>query len=302
MRGNSFRYLVAQGVSNVWKNRVMAFASFCILMVSLLLVGFALLLMENIDHVIGNLEEKNEVVIFLLDGSTADEITEVERALDANANLTRVTFRSKEEALESIRAKENMQGAASLIDGVEADVFPDSFTVSVRDLTRLNETVAQMETLPGIDYVKPPQDYAKVLLGVKQTISLVGIAVVAALATVSLVIISNATRTSVFARRREISIMKYVGATNSFVRVPFFVEGIVIGLLAASIALLLTWFGYDSLFKLFMDGSSMWTQMGVFEIIPFDELFWKVTGYYALAGVVISSFGTIFSTRKHLKV
>ena len=302
MRGNSFRYLVGQGVAGVWKNRVMSFASFCILMVSLLMVGFSLLLMQNIDVIIGNLEEKNEVVVFLVDGSTPEQITAVEDALKANDNISRVEFRSKDYALESIKNNESTGNAATLIEGIDASVFPDSFTISVRDLVRMNETVSQIEAIDRVDYAQAPADYATMLIGIKHTVSLIGVAVLVALATVSLVIISNTTRASVFARRREINIMKYVGATNTFIRVPFFVEGVVIGVLAAGAALCLTWFGYDSLFGLFMDQTSLWQQMGIFEIIPFDTLVWKVGLYYAAAGVIMGSFGSMMSVRKHLKV
>lgn len=302
MKGNSFKYLVWQGMSSVWKNRVMSFASFCILMVSLLLVGFAVLLSMNITVIIGNMENKNEAVVFLKDGSTQEEITHTQDVLQNSANISRVAFCSKEDALAIMQKKESSGPATVLMEGLEASVFPDSFTISVKDLTKMKETVNEIEALDRVDYVNAPADYAKVLIGIKTTISIIGIAVLIALATVSLVIISNTTRASVFARRKEINIMKYVGATNSFIRIPFFVEGMFIGLLAAAAALFLTWFGYDSLFSLFTEDVSMWKQMGVFTIIPFEELLWKVAGCYAVAGIVLGSFGSLISVHKHLRV
>ena len=127
-------------------------------------------------------------------------------------------------------------------------------------------------------------------------------AIVVALIVVCMVIISNATRASVFSRRKEINIMKFVGATNSFIRIPFFIEGMVTGMLAGAAAAAVTWFGYDSLIDALKTQMTLWKAFGMSEFIPFDSIVVKLVAAYVVTGALLGSIGSVFSTRKHLKV
>jgi cell division transport system permease protein len=127
-------------------------------------------------------------------------------------------------------------------------------------------------------------------------------AVITALIVVCLIIISNTTRASVFARRKEINIMKYVGATNTFIRIPFFIEGMIVGVVAAAAALLLTQFAYTSVYNIFKNDMKLWTVLGVDNLYPFSKMFLKVTVSYLVSGAFIGAIGTSISAGKHLKV
>jgi cell division transport system permease protein len=136
----------------------------------------------------------------------------------------------------------------------------------------------------------------------EKIVTIVAIAIIIALAVVSMVIISNTTKASVFARRNEISIMKYVGATNAFIRIPFFVEGMITGIAAGMVATLITWLGYDAVIDLLTNEVNILNIIGMGSIIPFSGIAFKVAGAYILSGALIGALGSVLSTRKHLNV
>ena len=159
------------------------------------------------------------------------------------------------------------------------------------------ETTTQIETFDNVDSTKSPTAFADILISIRRVFTIVAFAVIVALVVVCLIIISNTTRASVFARRKEINIMKYVGATNSFIRIPFFIEGMIVGLLAAAGALLLTKFAYEGIYNIFNDDF-----LGVQNLYSFKSLLLPVAASYLIAGAVIGAVGTSISTGKHLKV
>lgn len=134
--------------------------------------------------------------------------------------------------------------------------LPDTYKVTVKDIEKMSETTTQIETFENVDSTKSPTAFADILISIRRVFTIVAFAVIVALVVVCLIIISNTTRASVFARRKEINIMKYVGATNSFIRIPFFIEGMIVGLLAAAGALLLTKFAYEGIYNIFTMTSS----------------------------------------------
>lgn len=286
----------------MWTNRIMSVASFCILLVSLLLIGFTLLSVENINQFVGGVENKNEVVIFLEDD--ADEITvrSMENTLNGMSNVSSVTFYSKDEALADMQS--SMENADELFKYVDGDrnPLPDAFRIRVADIESISGTLMEINRLNGIDSIKSPTDFINILTGLKQFISVIFLFILSALVLVSLVIISNAARASVDIRKREISIMKLVGATNTFIKVPFFVEGMLIGVLAGVAAAAVTGIGYGELIKVLSQDMTIWTIMSVNGFIPVENIIWKLTAGYIAAGAVISAAGTVMSTRKYLKV
>lgn len=301
MKLSSIRYLNKQGLENIWKNRMMAFASFCVLLVSILLVGIAVLLFMNLNSIIGGIEDKNEVIVFLNPEITMEQTETVQSKLEQIDNIDDISFYSKEEAFNSM--KESMEGYADVFDSLGSDnPLPDSFRIKIRDITLTEETVAVINQLDNIFSVRAPYDFVNVLSELRKIISWVSVAVVIALAIVSMVIISNTTKASVFARRNEISIMKYVGATDTFIRIPFFVEGMVTGFAAGIAATIITWIGYDALVDLLTKEVNILSVIGVGSIIPFNAVAIKVAVIYILAGGLVGALGSVISTRKHLDV
>lgn len=299
MKLSSFRYLVGQGFDNVWKNRVMAFASFCVLLVSLLLVGISVLFYINIDSIIGGIEDKNEVIVYLLEDTTEEEIQEIGNQLTAMENVSSVSLYTRDEAFADLKA--NMSDYSEVFDSLGDDnPLPDAYRIRVSDISNMQLTVSAVQEMDCVEYVSSPDSFVELLTETRHVVAIVAIAIIAALLIVSMVIISNTTRASVFARRREISIMQSVGATKAFIRFPFFVEGMINGFMAGVFATLLTWFTYDSLVDLIANFDVLQT-IGMGSIIPFDSIAIPVALAYVVVGSLVGAIGSVLSTRKHLK-
>ena len=301
MKLSSMRYLNKQGLENIWKNRMMAFASFCVLLVSIMLVGIAVLLFMNLNSIIGGIENKNEVIVFLDPEITQEQTETVQSKLEQIDNIEDISFYSKEDAFDSL--KTSMADYAQVFDSLGSDnPLPDSFRIKIKDISLTEETVTLMNEIDNIYHIRAPYDFVNVLSEMRKIVSWVSVVVIIALSIVSMVIISNTTKASVFARRNEISIMKYVGATDAFIRIPFFVEGMVTGFAAGIVATIITWIGYDALVDLLTKEVNILNVIGVGSIIPFNDIAIKVAIIYVLAGGLIGALGSVISTRKHLDV
>ncbi len=296
-------YLFGQGMKNIWTNRIMSVASFCILSVSLLLIGFTLLFTANINRFVSGVENKNEVVIFLDEDVDSTMASAMENTIRNIQNVESVVFYSKDEAREDMKKSMESDNADELFSYVgEDNPLPDAFRIRIADIEEISPTLMDINRLDGIDSIKSPTDFINILTGLKRFIGIVSAVILLALILVSLVIISNAARASVDIRKREIAIMKLVGATNTFIKVPFFVEGMFLGALAGIFASAVTCFGYSELIKVLSQDMTIWSIMSVNGFIPVSEFVVKLVIGYAAAGMIISGFGTVMSTRKYLKV
>lgn len=301
MKLSGLKYLTKQGFENVWKNRMMAFASFCVLLVSILLVGLSILFYVNINSIIGGIENKNEVIVFLDENVTKEDIAKTEALLDRIENIDKVTFYSKDMAFEDM--KDSMSEYKEIFDSLgEDNPLVDSFRVKIDDISLTQETVALIEDLDHVYSIRAPFDFVNILTEMRKIITLVATAIIIALTIVSMVIISNTTKASVFARRNEISIMKYVGATNMFIRIPFFVEGMITGMASGAVAMIITWIGYDAVLKLLTEEVNILNIIGTGSVLPFSDIALKVAVSYILAGAALGALGCVLSIRKHLNV
>ena len=300
MRTSNVTYLVKKVISSIWKNFLMSFASFCILMVSLLLVSCAVLLMMNVNKIMSNIEDTNEITIYLKEDISDKQVEHIKSVLEKNQDITDVKYYSKEQALDDFR--DNMAEYSELLDYLDKNPMPETFLVRVKDLSKIRHVVNTVNDIEGVEQTKAPYDFASVLVQIRNTFTLIGGAVLIALVVVSIVIVSNSIRTSVFARRNEISIMRYVGATSGFIKAPFFVEGMFIGILAGAAAWGLTWLIYDSVFALFSADLTVWQMFGFYGLTPFGDIMWYVLAVNCAAGALLGAVGTVFSTGKYLKV
>ena len=300
MRTSNVTYLVKKGISSIWKNFLMSFASFCILMVSLLLVSCAVLMMMNVNKIMSNIEDTNEITIYLKEDISDKQVEHIKSVLEKNKDITDVKYYSKEQALDDFR--DNMAEYSELLDYLDKNPMPETFLVRVKDLSKIRHVVNSINDIEGVEQTKAPYDFASVLVQIRNTFTLIGGAVLIALVVVSIVIVSNSIRTSVFARRNEISIMRYVGATSGFIKAPFFVEGMFIGILAGAAAWGLTWLIYDSVFALFSADLTVWQMFGFYGLTPFGDIMWYVLAVNCAAGALLGAVGTVFSTGKYLKV
>lgn len=301
MKASSFRYLINQGFKGIWKNRMMTFASFCILLVSLLMVGTSVLVSINLTRIIGGIEDKSEVIVIVKDGTSQADMQTLENKLKEVGNINTVSLYSKDEAWKNM-LKGMTDEEKDFFQYADDNPLPDTYKVTVKNIEKMSETTTQIETFDNVDTTKSPTAFADILISIRRVFTIVAFAVIVALVVVCLIIISNTTRASVFARRKEINIMKYVGATNSFIRIPFFIEGMIVGLLAAAGALLLTKFAYEGIYNIFNDDFKLWSILGVQNLYSFKSLLLPVAASYLIAGAVIGAVGTSISTGKHLKV
>lgn len=301
MRLASFKYLIKQGFKSLWFNRVNTFASFCIITISLVMVGLSVLVSANINRIIGAIEKRNEIIVVIRDGTPDNNISILGEELKKNDNIFEINFYSKEEAWEDMQ--ENVsEEEKSLFQYIDGSPLPDTYRVRVSDVSKLSGTVSQIEQLASVEQVKSPNEFAHLLVNIRNVCTIIFTFITAALVIACFVIISNTTRTSVYARRREINIMRYVGASKSFIRIPFFVEGLVIGIIGSAAAFLMTWFAYTEIYQILTDYLRSWSFITTSGLIPFADIA-PITGVgYLVCGVIISSFGTVISTRKHLNV
>ncbi|MBO5448516.1 MAG: permease-like cell division protein FtsX [Ruminococcus sp.] len=301
MKASSAKYLVGQGFKGIWKNKMMTFASFCILLVSLLMVGISCLTAISLTRVIGGIEDQSEIVVIVKDGASDSDMAALEEKLHSIPNVNTVSLYTKEEAWQNM-LKGMTEEEKDFFQYADDNPLPDTYKLTVKDIQIMNDTTTQIETFDFVESTQSPTAFADILINIRRIFSIVAFAVVLALVVVSLIIISNTTRASVFARRKEINIMKYVGATNSFIRIPFFIEGMIVGVAAAGCALLLTKFAYEGVYNIFNDTFGIWSILGMQNLYSFDDLLLPVSVSYLVAGALIGAVGTSISTGKHLRV
>ncbi|MBQ6169828.1 permease-like cell division protein FtsX [Ruminococcus flavefaciens] len=303
MKLSGIKYLADQGVENIWKNKMMAFATFCVLLISLLLVGIAGLFYINLNSMIKGLGSQNEVVVIMNVGTTEEQNSAAEAAIKELPNIDKVTFISKEDALS--RQKANLPNAEKIFDeyiGTDASFMPDGFSVTVKDTDLITETTEKISAIANIQSASASPQVAEFLRELRKVVSLIAGAIIIALAVVSMIIISNTTKASVFARREEIQIMKYVGATNAFIRMPFFVEGMVTGLFAGAGAYFITWAVYRAVYNMITEQGMLMNTFGVKSLIPFSDIRLPLALAYLVFGALIGALGSVVSTRKHIDV
>ena len=302
MKLSGVKYLADQGVENIWKNKMMAFATFCVLLISLLLVGVSVLFYLNMNSMILGLSDQNEIAVYMNVGSTADEVKAAQDAITKLENVDKVTFISKEEGLR--RQSEKLPNAQRIISDYisDAEFMPDGFSVIVKNNDTILDTASQINGIAGVQNAQASPQVAEFLKELRSVVSLIAGAIIIALAVVSMIMISNTTKASVFARREEIQIMKYVGATNAFIRMPFFVEGMITGFFAGAGAFGITWLVYNSIYNVMMKKVSLMNAFGFGSLIPFKKIMIYVVIAYVFAGALIGALGSVISTRKHIDV
>ena len=302
MNWSSFKYLVGQGLHSMVKNRLMSVASIGVLTVCLLITGVAGLFTLNVGSLMDYLGSQNETVVYLDEDLTEEGLAAVDSALRSISGLREVTYVSKDEALE--RMKESMGDNAYLFDVFEGSENPflANYRVVLDDVSDLPEIQPQLEAIEGVSSVGAPMQLSQMFTSVHKGVSLVCVILVAVLGFVSVVVISNTIRLTVFARRKEINIMKYVGATNGFIRLPFFVEGVTVGLIAGAIATVVVLGGYQLLLIYAVKLPGFWGTLLAGTLLPLADVWYLVLGGFVLFGVLIGSIGTASSIRKYLKV
>lgn len=302
MKWSSFKYLARQGLHNMINNRLMSFASVGVLTVCLIITGVAGLFTANMNSLMMYLRSQNEVVVYLDENLDEAGLASVDSALRAISGLKEVTYVSKDEALELMR--DSMGDKADLFDVFEGEENPfyANYRVILQDVGQMDEIVPQLESISGVVDVNVPTGLSDLVVNIHKAVTVISVGLVVVLGFVSIVVISNTIRLTVFARRKEINIMKYVGATNGFIRLPFFVEGIAVGLIAGLISSAIVLGGYQLLIIYSVDFPAFWGSILNSVLLGMDQVWWKVLVAFLAFGSLIGSVGTATSIRKYLHV
>lgn len=301
MNGSSAKYLLGEGVRSMRENRQMSIASVGVLMACMLLIGAAVLFSVNMNALMGYVKNQNEIVAYVDLNATIEQIASLETQIEDMDNISSYVYISKEQALEE--SMQDLGSSAYLLDGlIDDNPLPASFRIKVRDLERLTETVAALEETPLVYQVNAATDVVTVLLDISKGVNTGGLVIVAILAAVSILIIANTIKVTVFNRRREISIMKYVGATDAFIRIPFLVEGVIIGMISAVLAFGLLWVAYEYVLNWLGTSQSSWLLMVLESMVPFGSIAFPMLGGFAGSGAAFGLIGSLFFLRRYLKV
>ena len=302
MKWSSFKYLARQGLHNMINNRLMSFASVGVLTVCLIITGVAGLFTANMNSLMLYLRSQNEVVAYLDENLDEAGLASVDSALRSISGLKEVTYVSKDEALDLMR--DSMGDKADLFDVFEGEENPffANYKVVLQDVGQMDEIVPQLESISGVVDVNVPTGLSDLVVNIHKAVTVISVGLVVVLGFVSIVVISNTIRLTVFARRKEINIMKYVGATNGFIRLPFFVEGIAVGLIAGLISSAIVLGGYQLLIIYSVDFPAFWGSILNSVLLGMDQVWWKVLVAFLAFGSLIGSVGTATSSRKYLHV
>ena len=302
MKISGINYLANQGIENIGKNKTMTFATFCVLLISLLLVGASALFYMNMNSMITGLGNQNEIAVYLSPATPQERVTGFQAELSAIENVDKVEYISKEQAL--AKMKSQISKGQAIFDYIDVyDFMPDGFKVTVRDINRIESTTSNILMLADVQSASASTQVAEFLRQLRRVVTLIAGAVIVALSAVSMIMISNTTKASVFARREEIQIMKYVGATDAFIRTPFFIEGMITGFFAGAGAFFITWAVYDAVYKILSkQGMLMSVFGGANSIIPFSEIRIPLALAYVLTGAFAGALGSVISTKRHLDV
>lgn len=293
---NIISYLINEGFRNVFKNKKATVAALCIMCATMIIFGIFFVITENINNMISELEKSQGIEVFILKDSTAAEIKEIETKLNQLEGVNTVQFVDETKALERMS---DYIGDPTLLTGLDA-ILPVSYVVTFTDLSYSSKVQEEINTWDHIDEVKNKDTTTNTLMDLGKSIRLISIVILVFLVVISLFIISNTIKLTVHARRKEISIMKYVGATNRFIRIPFIIEGIIIGIVSALISLLVVGGGYNILSEKMM--SSSLVEKIHFVAVNFNEMISLIIVVYLILGIGIGIVGSSISMKKYLDV
>ena len=296
MKYSAIGYLIGEGFRNIVKNKKSSFASIIIMFMTMLIFGIFFVLGENINSFMNQIQAEQGIRVFLYDVTT-DKLKTIEEEIKSIDGVANTTFISKSEALDKM--KKSYKEKAFLLDGFDEEVLPMSYTVNLSDLEKSAKVQEEILKMEDVESIESKDDTINGIVTIGKGIRLVTGVFLIILVIISVFIISNTIKLAVHSRRKEISIMKYVGATNSFIRWPFIVEGILIGLISAAISLLVVGGVYNIAINEFITTFSK-----IIKLTPvsFKEMFDSIIIVYLSLGIGIGTIGSTLSMKKYLEV
>ena len=295
MKNRNIRYLTHEGIKNIGINRLMSVASVAVLMSCLVIIGFALLLFLNVDSLLQHIESQNVVMAFCEVGADEAQVSDTKNRLELIDNISSIDFVSKSEAYDSVVA--SLGEDAEILANIDDSFLPDGFRIVIDDMSLFTETVSKISSVDTISSVQQNSDLAEKFEEIRTAVTYISIGVILVLFVVSMFIIANTVRITMFSRKLEISIMKAVGATNWFIRWPFLVEGICLGLLSSVLSFFLLALLYNVL------GGAFTTIFGMLgnTIVNFWEYALLIFIGFVFISVVTGGVGSLISMSRYLK-
>lgn len=300
MNVNSLKYLFFEGLKNVIKNKLMALASIGVLTACLLAVGCSILVTGNINNMVSYIGEQSTMVAFLKNDVEQADVDCLIDSIESNDSVKDAEYISKEQALLNYSKRVNSDSAIKTLS--EENILPASVNVHIKDMAKVDDVVQIAQNSSLVEHVSVPTNLTNMIKELGRTVGWFGTAVVLALILTSLVIISNTIRATVFARRREIAIMKQVGATDNFVRMPFLVEGMAIGVISAVVAFIMIFVGYEAISVILTENSSAFLKSMFSSWIRFGSVGLLVVFGFLFGGMLAGVSGSLISVRKYLSV
>ncbi len=288
-------YLFREGVRNMFTHGFMSFAAVCVTVACLVIIGSFSLIIYNLSLFVADMEQQNRVLVYVEESYDTAEAKSVGSRINLLDNVREAEFMSREEAGQRFIEQ---QGGGEAYEGIDASTFRDRFIVTLEDNSKMNETVAQIRQIQGVASISDRPELAEGFTTIQRILNIVSAAIIIVLLVVSLFMISNTIKLAMYDRRDEIAIMKMIGATNRFIRFPYFVEGFLIGLISGAVAFFLEWGLYDLLVSKITEIQSL----QLFKLVPFKEVFLPMILTFGFTGLFVGMFGSVMSIRKFLDV
>lgn len=300
MRYNVLSYLIGEGFRNFFKNKKSTGASLMIMCATMLIFGLFFLIGENVNYMVKEIESVQGMQVYMIKDATEEQIKTLGEQIKNIDYVAKIEFVSKEDAFNIVKEQYKEYSKALEPYTVENNPFKVSYVVTLTDLSQSKAVEEQILKLDNVNNIEMRDKTINALVKIANGIRWISAGILVLLIVISIFIIANTIKLTVHARRKEISIMKYVGATNGFIRWPFIVEGIIIGVIAAMISILILGLSYNLILNKIMESSI--TSMISITLLPFSEIFTLIVTVYLTLGIGIGCLGSIISMRKYLEV
>ena len=295
MKNSNLGYLFKEGIRGIFLHGFMSFAAVCVTVACLVIVGSFSILVYNLNIMVDNLQKSSELLVYVSGEMSDAEAKSVGTKINRIENVQEAVFVDRQQALENFIAD---QGDDQAFTGVDSNDLRHRFRVVLMDNSRMEETMELIRQIPGVSDISAPVEMAQGVTTVQKVLQIVSVAIISVLLVVSLLLISNTVKLSMYDRRDEIAIMKMVGATNGFIRLPFVVEGFLLGILGAGLAFFLEWFMYDAIILQI----SQVDTLNIIQLVPFTQLLIPMVATFGTAGFFVGVVGSLMSIRKFLDV
>lgn len=295
MKKNNIGYLLREGIRGIFLHGFMSFAAIWVTVACLLIMGTFGLVLYNLNEMIVELEQENEMLVYIDETYSEAEAKSVGSQINQIANVHNAQFVSREQAVENF--VDEMQDE-DLFDGLDPSTFRDRFVITLEDNSKMRETEAAIRSIEGVADVSVHYEIQEGFQTVQRILNIASVIIIAVLLVVSMLIISNTVKLAMYDRRDEIAIMKMVGATNGFIRFPFVIEGFLLGIFGAAVAFFLEWGLYNGMVNWIGTVDSL----NLLDFVPFTDLLWPMVATFGAAGLFVGIFGSFASIRKFLDV